>query len=257
MKRASAGKRPPLKTQLAAHRPQLIVIAILIIVSALLGGYVWYSAQQWQTLSTHTDQTNAKVKARILALESKKHNLQEVQQETLAITEEIDSMCQVSPVVRWQRQLAPTIRDTLESCATYQKSLDTARDSLKVLAARAVSEQKFAGVLAVQQKEIAAVKPDDIEAQRAAWQTFGTSVKAVEVHSSLDDAKQSALKTGRELVSAYDALIKANKEENRTAYDEAIAAIQKEYSKLGEIQNLSVESYSRLVDEVRKTSHAL
>lgn len=257
MKRASANKRPPLKSIFKVQRAQLIMVTVLLVAIVLLTGYVWYSMQQWNNVSAHTDKTNTEVKTRILALQGKEHSLEEVKAETKMITKKIDEMCNVSPGVSWQRQIAPKIRDTLESCTTYRKSLSKARDALTTLSVRASSEQRFAAMLKAYQVKVAEIPPEKVESSREAWKDFAEKVKKIEVHESLEDAKESASITARELAQSYDELIKANKEENRTAYDEAAVSIQKGYSKLGEIQNLSVESYSRLVDEVRKTSQAL
>lgn len=257
MKRAAADKRPPLKHALAARRTQFIVIGVVLVVSALLATYVWYSVQQWSEVAAHTRQTNGDVKARILKLEDEKRSLSQVQAETTAISEEITEMCQVSGIVAWQKQIAPSARDTLESCATYQKALGEARDVLDTFTARVTSEQQFAKVIASQKQQIAATGDKGIETQRAAWQQFAAEMKKTKVHTSLKSAQKSAQVTANEIVAAYDALEKANKEEDRAAYDEAVAGIEKGYSKLGEIQNLAVESYARLVDDVHDAAEKL
>ena len=257
MKRAAADKRPPLKLALAARRTQFIVVGVVIVVSAVLATYVWYSVQKWSEVATHTHQTNGDVKARILKLEDEKRSSSQVRAEAAAISDEIEGMCQITGIVSWQKQLAPGARDALESCATYQKTLSQARDALNVFISRVTSEQQFAKILAAQKQHIAATGDKSVKDQRAAWQQFAVEVKKVKVHESLKSAQKSAQTTANEIVAAYDALEKANKEEDRAAYDKAIAGIEKGYSKLGEMQNLAVESYSRLVDDVHGAAQEL
>lgn len=257
MKRASADKRPSLKIRLAAQRTQFVVIGIVVVASAMLAAYAWYSAQQWSEVATHTHQTNGDVKARILKLEREKRSSSQVQAEAAAISDEIEEMCQVTGIVSWQKRLAPGARDTFESCVTYQKTLSQVRDAMDVFVARVASEQQFAKVLDAQKQHITATGNKSLDDQRAAWRQFAAELKKVKVHASLKSAQKSARTTADEIIAAYDSLDKANKEENRTAYDEAVAGIEKGYSKLGEVQNLAVESYARLVDDVHDTAQEL
>lgn len=257
MQRIAARKRPPIKEKFRMTRTQVIVVGVVAVVAALLTGYVWVSLQSWQDMSSQTKYANDSVKRQVLALESRARTPTEVDTAIDTITNKIDDLCAMSPFVSWQQRISSDARGIFKSCNTYQKTLTNVRDSLQVLSSRVASEQRFTSVIGRHQQAIAQVPADQLDAQLQGWQAFSLELKGMKVHTSLEKTKQSAVATTEELSAAYEALLEANKEENRGEFDAAVAAIEKGYSKLGEIQNLSTESFGQLVDKVRKTSQTL
>lgn len=257
MKRRSARTRPPLKEKFTMTRKQVIAASLLFAVVVLLSGYVWYSVHTWRETAARTERTNDAIKGRIDRLQRDAPTLKKVKTTVDSMTAQIDDLCAVPPFVAWQQHVSSAARSVLTSCQTYQRTLTAVRDALQVLSARVDSEQQFTELLIHHRQAIKQTPPEELDAHLREWRSFITKVKTAKVHPSLEKTKQSAIATGQEVAAAYDMLIKADKEENRTDFDVAVAAIEKGYSKLGEIQNLSVESFSQLVDKVYASSRVL
>lgn len=245
------------KGYIAAHtrRCALIAAGVLLVIFASL--YTWYSIVSWQALSVRTDEVRESTKTAVTRLEQQSHEVEEIGRVAKRLKVDIDEMCEVSPLIQWHAHVVASTGALLGECHAEQRKLREVRRALAVIYVRAESEQKFAQHMSATLSALNAIDPVEYDARRTQWKEARVPLDELELHSSLDEAHAAAMTATDEIIASYDLLVEANKREDRAAFDEASDALRKGYSKLGAVQNHSVESYDQLIDTLQVAMNQL
>ncbi len=245
------------KGYIAAHtrRCALIAAGVLLVIFASL--YTWYSIVSWQALSARTDEVRESIKTSVARLNQQSHEVEEIGSVAKRLKVDIDEMCKVSPLIQWHVHVVASTDAMLDECHAEQKKFRDAHRALAVIYARAESEQKFAQRMSATLQALNNIEPAEYDARRTQWKEARVPLDELELHSSLDEAHAAAMTATDEIIASYDSLVEANKREDRAAFDEASDALRKGYSKLGAVQNHSVESYDQLIDTLNSAMKKL
>ena len=257
MKRSATTRHRNLADYIATHRRRLLWLAGAVLLAAIVVGYVLWSVLSWRHLDTQAQTAGGAVERAVTTLVERKTTVATLSERTAALQSQIDTLCVVSPLVAWQAQLIAPATRANQACTQTQERLTSVYAALDALQRRLTSERDFAARLVAVQEQLAAVAADDYDAQRAIWAELHTHLQQSRVHGSLQSSKQAAVAATGELVAGYEQLVAAHAAEKRPEFDAAVAAIEKAYSKLGAIQNTSVESYDVLLTALAKTTAKL
>lgn len=236
-----------------AHRRRFIVLLIGgATLVCLVAAYVLFSVMSWQSFDMRTDKTRQTTQASIARLERTPQQVKEIAKVAKEARVTIEQMCDFSPLIQWQTNIFSVVNKAVGKCQTQQEKLQGSQVALKEIHTRIQSEQEFASILNDAQQALGALDAADFEARHGQWQNTLSSLEELEMHKSLDSTRTAARTAVEEIIGAYEALAAAHAAEDRKAFDEATATHAKGYSKLGAIQNHSVDSYDKLVNTLSK-----
>lgn len=243
---------------IATHRRRVALVAVVILLTAGVVAYVGYSVVQWRTLEQRAEDETTQVRSQVVRLTKLPTTPDAVNKRATDTRKTAQQLCDVPELIEWQRHLVSAARAVHETCIKdYRVKLMATADSLAKLKGRIADEEVLRDVIENHLHTIKKLKSDDYDAHREAWRTVSRTSKEVSVDASLHSAQDAMVSTASDIAAAYDKLIAANKAEHREDFDAAVEEVQKGYSKLGKIQNLSVESYARLIDHLHKTIESL
>jgi hypothetical protein len=257
MKRTAAKRRIDIPRFITTHRWQMAMVGALLCIIVLVLVYVWHSYATWSTLRETAESRTQDVKSQVETLTSRKHSIEEVHSTSLSLKDTTDHLCDVSSFVKWQHHMIAHARDAHNYCNQYHQKLSDVNKTLGAIVERSQHELHFAGHLGTFHDNLSKVGAEDYGAAKNIWTKFGDDTSKLHTHASLDAVKQSTIATAKEIAAAYDRLLLAHKDQKRQEFDNSIVEIQKGYSKLGELQNLSVESFSKLVDSLERTTQKI
>lgn len=257
MKRAAAKKSVDVKGFFAHHKKKILIMTGVVGVVTAFTVYVIWSVLSWQHIGSNAVTTQRSIKADIAALATQKTASQELANRAEDIKSSLETLCVVSPLIEWQLQLFGGAREAQAHCEQAKQRMKAVQTALEAIVQRVASEQRMAQKLQALQSKLAKMPKDDYTTSRETWNTFRTEIERDTAHSSLDTSKQAAHDASQDIVAGYDKLLAANKAQKRADFDGAVAEIEKGYSKLGAIQNSSVDSYSALLDALQNASSKL
>ena len=257
MKRAAAKSRIDIPRFIAMHRWQMAIVGAALCIVVLVLVYVWHSYTAWSTLRETAESRTQGVKSQVETLTSRKHSIEEVRSTSLSLKDTTAHLCDVSSFVKWQHHMIAHARDAHNYCNQYHQKLSDVNKTLGAIVERSQHELHFASHLGTFHDTLSKVGAEDYEAAKNIWTKFGDDTSKLQTHASLDAVKQSTIVTAKEIAAAYDKLLLAHKHQKRQEFDNSVVEIQKGYSKLGELQNLSVESFSKLVDSLERSAQKI
>ena len=129
--------------------------------------------------------------------------------------------------------------------------------SLHAIIVRAEEESDITKVLTETNKQLQAVKPSDFKALSTTWRAAREKITKTPTEQSLKTVKSRAIEVIRGIEAALDKLEKADQKKDRVAFDAALAEVEKSYSKLSSIQNISVDSFAELIDKLTDATKKL
>lgn len=236
-----------------AHKRCVVLVSMGIVLAIATAVYVWVSVADWRSLATEAQSQTGQIESRITQLSQKKHDIHAVKGVADDTLHTVDHLCDVSPLIEWQRHIVEAADSAHVACVHHEEKLAKAEHALRDISKRIDGELALSTVFSTQHADLAALEVEAYDAHRQLWQKFSAKVEKVPVDASLESTKKSAAACSKEIAQAYKQLSAADKKENRSAFDEAVVDVQKGYSKLGEVQNRSVESYSKLVVSLQQS----
>ncbi len=238
------------------HKKYIAVFVCGVLLVSIVG-YVYWSVVVWQRAEASSRQARQDSKASVQFLRENKSNVNEITKRIETLSKTIGSVCYVPSLMAWQVHVVRHAKDTRDNCNKTHNELTEVRTALSAISARVRSEQDFARVMTTAQAALEKLPQDGYTAQRDTWVNCAAAIGRLTTHQSLKTTKDTAKNAVAEVVAAYDKLIVADKEQKRTEFDVAISEVEKAYSKLGAIQNTSVDSYAQLVDALDEVSAKL
>lgn len=257
MKRTAAKRSINAKGFFALHKKKLLIVTIVAAAIGVTVGYVTWSILSWQYIGSSAASTSQSVKTDIASLTKQKVTSKELARRAESIKADIETLCVSSPLIKWQSRVVSSAKEALARCEQARQQLQVVQAALEAIVQRVASEQRMAQKLHDLQDRLSRVAKDDYAASREEWKTFGAEVEHEATHSSLNASKQAAKDAVSEIIAGYDKLVAANKVEKRADFDIAVAEIEKGYSKLGAVQNSSVDTYTTLLDSLQQASGKL
>ncbi|MFZ2126201.1 MAG: hypothetical protein WAV04_01700 [Candidatus Microsaccharimonas sp.] len=249
-------KAPRIRIPRPRKRVVIITIAALLVVT--LGVYGFISYTTWRDLDQESKQVASSLKtAANEALGAEKDTISPLaEMKTLVSdfdTHYSDAPCQVSPLINWQ-MIIPQIKTITNECdQRFLNSLEFIA-SLKLLIAFIEDEQTTSTLLS---NAVEATKePTDYTAASATWKSVADS-------ADLSDtgAFQSVADKTKEVASgistAYASLATAVKDEDKTAFDDALRNLDTAYSSTAEIGTLAAGKRQALVTNIAAAYDAL
>lgn len=252
-----AGPLNRAKEYIVSHKLKCSLVAGGILLAILVALYVWYSVVSWQSLGTRTDEVRSSVKATVTRLDQQSHEVEEISHAAKRMRADIDGLCEVSPLIRWHVRVVAPVDALQKECRTEQEKFRGTHHALVAIYDRAISEQEFAQSVTTTWQSLDELEPADHETRLSQWREARETLGAIKLHASLKSSRAAAVTAIDDIIASYESLVTASASEDRAAFDEAGDALRKSYSKLGAIQNHSVESYDGLIDNLKAATDKL
>lgn len=234
----------------------LSVIGAMLLL--ILGGtYVWYSINTWGNLVSDAQSERKIIRSKLMNIHSQGQPLESIKALAESVHADAKHLCDVSSLVSWHQHSFNAAKVAHKECVTHQRKISAVGESLHDITYRIDRELAFDAHLALHQGKLNKTEASDYALHKKTWQKFIDQTQKLKVDSSLEASKKAAISSSTFIVTSYDQLIAADKAEKRAEFDAAAADVQKGFSMLGEIQNLSVESYAKLVDTAQNTASTL
>lgn len=232
-----------------------VIGAVLLLI--LSGVYVWYSINTWGNLASDAQSERKIIRSKLMNIHSQDQPLESIRTLAESVHADTKHLCDVSSLVSWHRHSFDAAKVAHKECVTHQRKIGAVGESLRDITYRIDRELAFDAHVASHQGKLNKTDASDYALHKKTWQEFIDQTQKLKVDSSLEAAKKAAISSSTFIVTSYDQLIAADKAEKRAEFDAAAADVQKGFSMLGEIQNLSVESYAKLVDTAQSTASTL
>lgn len=230
------------------HRWRVVLIAGGSIAFIVAGAYLWGSIATWRTLETTTTERAQAVNQRIAALAQQRHTLEDLRVTTEDIAKQADQLCDMPAIIAWQRHLHQSLQDRLDHCDNERVTMQSTIEALQTISDRIESEQQLADGVANIQQQLADLPEHEYQQRKEVWEPFVHQVEELSLHASLKTTAAALTVATTDIIAGYTALIAADEAQDRAAFDAAVEATKKGYSKLGDMQNTSVESFTTLLD---------
>lgn len=248
---AKVGLMSRMKEYASVPRRRFVILLLCsVTLVVLVVAYIIFSVTSWRSFEAQAGKTHQATKDAIARLERTPQQIKEVAKVTKESRATIAQMCNISPLIQWQASIFPRAKQAVGKCLARQEKLEGAQDVLREIHARIQSEQNFANLMNEARQALSTLEATEFEARGAQWQKTQALLTEMKTHKSLASTRSVALTATEEIIAAYRALAAAHTAEDRQAFDDATAAHAKSYSKLGAIQNHSVDSYDALIDDL-------
>lgn len=257
MRQVSGGVFRRASGYIATHKIQCALIAGGVLAAVLATGYSWWSVVAWQSLAPTASEVRTSVRTSVEGLKREQHTIRDIAEVAKAARADIRALCEVSPLIGWQSQVVSAAKESLKRCVAQKNEVREAHDALAEVYARAASEQKFAQHMAKAQNALDTIDSVDHVARLAQWKELRASLDSMKPHSTLGEAHEAAIAATGGIIASYELLAQAHEGEDRSAFDEATAELERSYSQLSAIQNYSTESFDKLLDALDKALLAL
>ena len=225
------------------RRKCLVLATAVIALLVGVGGYAYWSAAVWQQVADSSRQASQETRVSVRQLGVQKVSRSHLVQQAEVMTGRIDTMCDIPAIIAWQPYVLQYVQDVGDDCSKTREKLTDVRSALGEIAARAASEQEFARTLDTVRISLEKLPQGDYMARRNVWDVCRVSIEQLRAHDSLRETKQVARDAAKGITTAYDALIAANKAQQRTEFDAAIAEVEKGYFQLGAVEKGATGSY--------------
>lgn len=161
-------------------------------------------------------------------------------------TSTADQLCYTSILTGLRTQLLGDAQQYLTDCQDRQERLRIVANQSSQVTDRLATENRVAGVLQKASQDLKDTKDADYLAQQGLWRQSAKELSSITPHDSYADtlkAQQDAIKS---IIKRYDNLIKADKAESRTDFDDAVVELRAAYGQLGDTRGQATTSYRNL-----------
>jgi hypothetical protein len=231
------------------HKKLLIAGLLILIVLGGLAGYVGYSISTWNRAFDSVNRTKADIHNQAEALmKNQSVSIQDLRLFEAEVDNTASDICQKTLLIDWQTALFSSAKNTHTTCHQAKEQLITVSSAVRSIIARVEKENGIAKILTEADKQLQKVKSNDFKATIDIWHTTGEKIAKIDADESLSATKKQALDVIHGIEVALDKTVHADQEKKRTEFDEAVAEVEKAYSKLSSVQNISVDSFRKLID---------
>lgn len=229
-------------------RKRIVIISIASLVIIALGIYGFISYTVWRDLDQESKQVASSLKTAVdKALGVEKETMSPLSEMKTLVSDfdaQYNAQCQTSPLFGWQT-IIPQVKTINDECTRrFSHSLEFIT-SIKPLITFIENEQTASALLS---SVIEATRgPTDYTAASAAWKTVADSIElndAGAFQSVADKTKEVA----SDISTAYTSLASAVKNEDKTAFDDAVTALDTAYATIVDISTLAASKRQALID---------
>lgn len=248
IKKATKSKAKP-QTKPRFGKPVWIT-AIIVGVAVLIGGVFWWLQADWSQHLDHQTETSQAVQQSAKAV----LDAEELSVETLETTEATlrsvaDTSCDLDWWQTWRQNLSDEADQTKAACQTLQNDSLESAEAISKLTDRLKYEQQLSQIVSDNVAAIAKLKPDQYDEAKSAWTDTAKSLRDLTVDDSLKGQTDQLVKQAETIAKAYDNLKKANAEQKRPGYDDAVVDLQRAYQAFNGSHSKITESYRGLAVE--------
>lgn len=245
------------KTWAKKHPVWVASIAAVLILLIVSGVYAWQSMSFWRALPGRADERVTEVKTQAAKLSEEDLNETQVRAAIDEITkaggifwendrgESGSVFCDVPRLLQWQARAFGAARLALDECWERQNTLAGVGGAARELTNRLESEAQLAKVFSRLQENLA--EAEEYQARKEAWDGFGKTFAELTLHESLTPAEEVIQSAFDDMIAGYDALLAANENEDRAAFDAAATQIEEAHTALHSIEASLEESFAPLI----------
>lgn len=214
----------------------LISVGLLLVAAGGLFAYAEYaSSQQVKT----NDKAYSEARQAIYdQLSAEKLSIQSLTDVESIASRASQDLCKSSFIAQWRLS-----SDDQADCQTQQQQLQAVSDRASDISQRLIIEQAVAKMFDGVEEQLAKAKAGDYQAQKKLWSQASQDLAGIsgeDVYQNHLDMHQSAVK---QIIERYDGLIKADKAEKRSQFDDAATELQQAYEDLGNAKTDSQTTY--------------
>jgi hypothetical protein len=239
-------KTPRIRVRRPRKRIVIIVIAGLLVIALAVYGFLSYVT--WRDLDQESKQVSSSLKTAIdESLGAEKEALSPTTEMKTLISDfdkkYSETPCGAAPWMSWQTVI-PQVKTITAECDERFSNALAMIASLKPLIAF-IEHEKIASDLVT--ASIKATKaPTDYTAASATWKATAES-PALENTDVFQPVADKITEVSTDISKAYNALVAAAEDEDKTALDEAIEDLQTAYKAIGTISTLTASERQALV----------
>ena len=240
---------------LSSKKTRIIIGGIVL--ALIVGGYMLWSKHAWAQYAASSTQWHQGIESDIKTLtelpvaSSKDEDalLVRIKQVTQRIASDQDSVCEVNPLVKWQRQFIKGYSSAISACQKMSANITLFQKQLNVAADYMKDDQALA-------KIITTINPpgelaeDTWEKQATAW---GEAVKAVtdlSVSQAFKPTQQRAVEKMTAVKIAWQELIAAHQLKDKAKYVDAQNKLGTTYDGLNDVSTDSKKNLTGITDSL-------
>lgn len=241
-----------------AHKKIAVGILLFIVTAGVVVGYVIYSVAAWKNMSEQADNTKKELHEQSeKLLQQSKVRVDDLRSFETRLKEENANTCRDIRLLQWQTNVSSSAKSIEAECQKTRTQISTLASSLRAIIVRAEEENDITKVLMETNTQLQTVKSSDFKVLAATWRAAREKIIKIHTDQSLKTVKSRAIEVIRGIEAALDKLEKADQKKDRAAFDVALADVEKSYSKLSSIQNISVDSFAELIDKLTDATKKL
>ena len=233
------------------HPKRVIIISAVALVLLAVGIYAFMSYQNWNDLEKRSGEASAALKSKIETTLGSKESSTPVADQIDAIVKDFErkngeNPCESPRLYEWQTAF-PALKSNKTTCEQKLANARATIDTLKPLSTFLKDQARATTVLMA---TIDATKaPTDYTAASASWKTLSTSGELTQTSDSTP-ISVSIIASAERISTAYAELATANKDETRTAFDQALEKLKVAYGTLVTVTGSSQVEQTRLVNAI-------
>lgn len=239
-----------------ASKKRLIIIGVIVLALSV-GGYILWSKHVWAQYAASSTQWHQGIKSDITTLtelpvaSSKDENalLVRIKQVSQRIASDQASICDVNPLVGWQRQFIEGYGSAISACqkmsanvTLFQKRLTVTADYMKddLALAKIMTTVNPPGELA----------EDTWDKQVAIWAEAVKATGDLSVSPAFKPTQQRAVEKMTAIKAAWQELVAANQLKDKTKYLDAQNKLGTAYDGLNDVRTDSEKSLTSVTDSL-------
>lgn len=219
--------------------------------------YSTYSVVAWRTMSGDVDYQRHSLYSRAQALSTdEKTSVDHLHIFNDDVRRTATSLCNVSLFIAWQSSFSRP-RDILHSCTELTHRLQMLAAVSSNIHTQASIEQALGGIFQSTQDQLKRLKTDDVNGMIAVWMETKKRVEEQQSDDSSHGVQSRSVAVVQGIITALEALKKANADQNRQKFDTAKKDVQVAYDKLSSIQDTATDKFTEQADEYVKAVDTL
>ncbi len=238
------------------HKRVVILVAvILVLVLCVLAAYL--SRISWGQFSNnynnHLGSIKSEVDSVILQTTTKKtvvgstDKLARISQTQSKITNEIDSFCDITPLIKWQ-SFIHQYSDKLNDCDRKKVYLRQLSSDLGILITFVNAEQSLATIFnAANQNTAKYNQPDKWGLIEPFWRKAATDIKGLLDNTQFNQVKTLSSDSATKVAVAWKELALANNNKDRSKFEQAKSDMTSAYAKIATISSVATKEIDVLI----------
>lgn len=233
-----------------------MLLASLAVIVAALAGLVGYHQYAWGQYDQRAEAMYADARSKAeQRLESENASATSVAQLADGMNDTASSLCALPFLGELRLKIIESARQQQEACEENVAKLHYAAKAADALRTRLGTEQELVDMYRSAQVRLG--EAEGYRSEQQIWRDTKTQLEALDVGGAYQEQKDAQIAVIDGIITGYDALGEADKNEKRLEFDAAVEKLQESYDALSATSEATKASYRQLVEDLAQAIAAL